>query len=147
MKRRGISHYLQALVLIGIVAVVGGFLIVQFTNYTRSQSTLQQFVVTDAKIIYVDGTTPAAQFIITIRNMGSMTIQQVVITEQSGTLLDTTSNPVNLVSGSIEPGKSITLSTNLDPASVDITRTYLIIVQVTYIDGSQGQDTVEVTPL
>jgi len=142
-RRRGLSHLLAAIILIGIVIGLGALMYAWTTGLFRAKSKVAVANVKDISLIKTSDGSSAA-FSITIENTGTVSISSVTITEVSGSLKDKDGNDLSIPLSDIAPGKCKSESKALDPSSVEFGKTYIIQVVVNFADGSSQKFTVSV---
>jgi len=142
-RRRGLSHLLAAIILIGIVIGLGALMYAWTTGLFRAKSKVAVANVKDISLIKTSDGSSAA-FSITIENTGTVSISSVTITEVGNHLKDTSDNDLSITLNDIAPGKCKGENVELKAESVEFGKTYIIQVEVNFADGSSQKFTVSV---
>jgi len=143
VRRKGISQLLAVIITIGIVIALGAFLFAWSTGLFRTGSAVAEITVVDVSVVKTAGNNPDASFSITIKNTGTVTATSISITEASGRLKTSGgSSSLSVSFANLAPGKSNSTTVALDPNTVDVGKTYLFNIQVTFADGSTKSFTV-----
>ena len=135
-RRKGISTLLAVIITIGIVVALGAFLFAWSTGLFRTGSAVAEITVTDVSVVKTSGASPDASFSITIKNTGTVTATSITVTEASGTLKDTNGAVLSVSFSNLAAGKSNSTTVPLDPSTVNVGKTYLFNIKVTFADGS-----------
>lgn len=136
MRRRGISQLLAVIITIGIVIALGAFLFAWSLGLFKTGGAVAELTVVDVSVVKTSGANPDASFTITVKNTGTVTATQITITEASGTLTDNAGGALSVSFTNLAPGKSVSDTVLLDPNTVDVGKTYLFNVEVSFADGS-----------
>lgn len=135
-KRKGLSQLLAVIITIGIVIALGAFLFAWTTGLFRTGSAVSEITVVDVSVVKTAGDNPDASFSITLKNTGTVTATTISVSEASGNLKDSSSATLSVSFTDLAPGKSNSQTVALDPTTVDVGKTYLFNIQVTFADGS-----------
>jgi len=135
-ERKGISELLAVIIILGIVIALGAFLFTWSTGLFHTGSAVAEVTVTDVSVVKTSGASPDASFSITIKNTGTVTATSITVTEASGTLTDTSGAKLKVSFSNLAAGKSNSTTVPLKPDSVNVGKTYLFNIQVTFADGS-----------
>jgi flagellin-like protein len=143
-RRRGISQLLAVIITIGIVIALGALLYAWTIGLFKTGGAVAELTVVDASIVKSSGNNPDATFSITVKNTGTVTATSISISETSGNLNDKGGSALSVSFTNLAPGKSTSKTASLDPTSVDVGKTYLIKIDVSFADGSTKSFTVSV---